>query len=146
MRTNEAYNICHKARKTKKQIRPNKCSRCNVECKPHGHHTDYDKPLEVIWLCPKCHKEEHKKYGQGKNFEASPPKCHSGHIIRIGMNIKLERTRQKMTQGDLALKANISQNTLCQIEGDNQSPNIETLEKIAAGLNMTVSELTKEDA
>jgi hypothetical protein len=41
-------------------IRPTHCSHCNKECKPDGHHPDYEKPLEVIWLCRKCHKDLHK--------------------------------------------------------------------------------------
>lgn len=40
--------------------RPTKCDRCEVHCKPHGHHDDYDKPLEVVWLCRKCHGKEHR--------------------------------------------------------------------------------------
>ena len=28
--------------------------------KAHAHHPDYDRPLDVIWLCPKHHKEAHK--------------------------------------------------------------------------------------
>lgn len=31
------------------------CSREDV----HAHHRDYSKPLEVIWLCPKCHQRLH---------------------------------------------------------------------------------------
>jgi hypothetical protein len=26
-----------------------------------AHHPDYDKPLEVEWLCPRCHGERHRK-------------------------------------------------------------------------------------
>jgi len=27
------------------------CQICFVPCKPHGHHEDYSKPLEVLWCC-----------------------------------------------------------------------------------------------
>jgi hypothetical protein len=40
-------------------IRPDKCSKCGVRCKPHGHHEDYTKPLEVVWLCASCHQRRH---------------------------------------------------------------------------------------
>jgi hypothetical protein len=43
-------------------IRPEKCSRCFIECKAEGHHHDYTKPLEVIWLCHSCHRREHRKH------------------------------------------------------------------------------------
>lgn len=29
------------------------------ELKVHGHHPDYDRPLEVVWLCPVHHAETH---------------------------------------------------------------------------------------
>ena len=35
------------------------CEICN-DIKSHGHHEDYNKPLEVHWLCDKHHKEVHK--------------------------------------------------------------------------------------
>jgi hypothetical protein len=28
--------------------------------KAHAHHPDYDRPLDVVWLCPQHHKEAHK--------------------------------------------------------------------------------------
>lgn len=42
-----------------KLIRPTQCSNCEKQCKPEGHHNDYNKPLEVIWLCKQCHENIH---------------------------------------------------------------------------------------
>jgi DNA-binding CsgD family transcriptional regulator len=36
-------------------FRPGKCQECDSECVPHGHHNDYSKPLQIVWLCSKCH-------------------------------------------------------------------------------------------
>ena len=36
------------------------CCRCGSE-KTVAHHEDYDKPLEVMWLCQPCHKQRHKE-------------------------------------------------------------------------------------
>ena len=36
------------------------CIRCGKE-KSEAHHEDYDKPLEVMWLCTPCHKQRHKE-------------------------------------------------------------------------------------
>jgi len=41
-------------------IRPDCCSKCGIGCKPQGHHHDYDLPLDVTWLCTKCHGLEHR--------------------------------------------------------------------------------------
>ncbi len=41
--------------------RPDKCSKCLKKCKPHGHHEDYNKPLEIRWLCKVCHNHVHGK-------------------------------------------------------------------------------------
>ena len=41
-------------------VRSTTCSECGD---PHdriqGHHEDYDKPLDVVWLCPSCHGKRH---------------------------------------------------------------------------------------
>jgi len=39
--------------------RPSECSNCNKPCKPDAHHDDYNKPLEVSWLCRRCHLIHH---------------------------------------------------------------------------------------
>ena len=36
------------------------CCQC-AETKSLAHHEDYDKPLDVMWLCQPCHKQRHKE-------------------------------------------------------------------------------------
>lgn len=36
------------------------CAVCGSTERIHGHHDDYSKRLEVIWLCPKHHGERHR--------------------------------------------------------------------------------------
>jgi hypothetical protein len=45
--------------KTGKLIKPTKCSDCNEEKFLQGHHEDYSKPLNLIWLCTTCHHKKH---------------------------------------------------------------------------------------
>lgn len=40
--------------------RPKNCSKCLKECKPQAHHDNYNKPLNVRWLCIDCHNEFHR--------------------------------------------------------------------------------------
>ena len=40
-------------------VKPSKCSVCGKKATIQGHHPDYAKPLEVIWVCPKCHTKIH---------------------------------------------------------------------------------------
>ncbi len=43
--------------------RPKKCQICGLEFDYplDGHHEDYSKPLDVIWLCKFCHKRIHQQ-------------------------------------------------------------------------------------
>ena len=41
--------------------KPKKCEVCKKVKPTQGHHKDYNKPLEVIWLCTSCHANTHAK-------------------------------------------------------------------------------------
>jgi hypothetical protein len=55
-----ARQIYRRAVESGRLVPPDSCSRCgSTDRAIHGHHTDYDRPLDVVWLCWKCHCEEH---------------------------------------------------------------------------------------
>lgn len=42
-------------------IKPLVCSMCGAEGIIHGHHEDYKKPFDVVWVCPCCHGDIHRE-------------------------------------------------------------------------------------
>jgi hypothetical protein len=42
------------------------CERCG-KLEAQMHHPDYNKPFDVIWLCPLCHKQEHERIRDERN-------------------------------------------------------------------------------
>lgn len=59
VRRQRAHNAVSRAIKAGALLR-SPCIRCG-EKKSVAHHEDYDKPLEVMWLCQPCHKQRHKE-------------------------------------------------------------------------------------
>lgn len=46
-----------------KLIKPSNCSNCTLSTKLQAHHPDYEKRLDVEWLCGNCHGLRHRKDG-----------------------------------------------------------------------------------
>lgn len=38
------------------------CSLCGASKNVHGHHKNYSRPLDVTWLCAKCHHRLHATF------------------------------------------------------------------------------------
>lgn len=62
-----AHSVVERAIKNGRLTNPGKCSTCGYSGKfddgrtaIQAHHNDYNKPLEVRWLCQKCHHEWHR--------------------------------------------------------------------------------------
>jgi hypothetical protein len=47
----------------KRLVRPDRCEKCGTkpEYTIEGHHEDYNKPLDVMWLCRPCHARRHSE-------------------------------------------------------------------------------------
>lgn len=48
-----------RALKSGKLAKPSMCTICGGNLPLEGHHVDYNKPLEVIWVCKQCHENIH---------------------------------------------------------------------------------------
>jgi len=57
-----ARTILNNAVSRGKMLRPLNCEQCEQELPVQGHHEDYSKPLDVIWLCVPCHGKAHRHY------------------------------------------------------------------------------------
>lgn len=55
-----AHRLTHKAIRLGQLVRQ-PCEKCGAQ-RADAHHSDYAKPLEVRWLCRRCHNHLHEKY------------------------------------------------------------------------------------
>jgi len=69
------HNLFEEAIERGKIIPKNKCEKCgeqkifrNGRRGIEAHHSDYNKPFDVMWLCRQCHYEWHKK-NKAKRYE-----------------------------------------------------------------------------
>lgn len=55
----------HAALRSGKLKKPKTCSKCNKSSENiEAHHSNYDKPMQVVWVCTSCHNKMHPR-GKG---------------------------------------------------------------------------------
>jgi RNA polymerase sigma factor (sigma-70 family) len=69
-------------------LKPETCSQCGNGGKINAHHEDYDKPLDVVWLCNCCHLRLH----HGIPFDAP--------LIRWSGDSRLDIMAKRMLEGN----------------------------------------------
>lgn len=57
-----AHRLLNQAVRSGRIVRPAVCSSCGETSSRtlHGHHEDYAKPYDVVWLCHQCHGKQHR--------------------------------------------------------------------------------------
>lgn len=63
----KAHQAIHSATRNGIIVKLDECELCSSSLGIEGHHDDYDKPLEVRWLCSKCHPIWHAEHGEALN-------------------------------------------------------------------------------
>lgn len=66
----DAHDITERAIETGELVRPSTCEACGGSGEPfadgrspiQAHHCDYNKPLDVMWLCQACHHDWHRRF------------------------------------------------------------------------------------
>lgn len=113
----KAHQILSWAVQSKKIIRPNRCSKCNKSSSLgiiQAHHSDYSKPLDVIWLCCTCHRGAHRKkfciHGHKLDAEniyirldrgtRSCKKCANNATKRYQKKIEIKNVRENICPAD----------------------------------------------
>ncbi len=64
-------------------------------------------------------------------------------VQKFGQNMKRIREAKKMSQGDIYRATKIERAYISNLEAGKQNPTLETMEKIARALGVSVSDLTK---
>ncbi|KXZ15327.1 immunity repressor protein [Bacillus nakamurai] len=65
-------------------------------------------------------------------------------MTSVGQKIKALRKKSKLTQVELAELANMSRSYLADIERDRYKPSLTTIERLAAALNINVTEIVAD--
>lgn len=87
---------------------PAPCERCGKQLNDngvrqiHAHHEDYSRPLDVVWLCAKCHGERHVEIRESVDVPEKARKL-IDHLVYYGMTTaeigeRIGRTAESVRQ------------------------------------------------
>lgn len=53
------------------RLKPQPCERCGYSIGVQAHHEDYSRPLDVTWLCTRCHGQRHREINEERRRSAA---------------------------------------------------------------------------
>lgn len=112
--------------------RPDTCEGCGRAVDVEAHHHDYDRPLDVTFLCVPCHRGEHA----GQERDIGPYVGYMGKVDpdTIGGRVRARRIELRMTQEDLADVMDTHAPAISYYETGTNDPRAESLKKLAEAL------------
>ena len=113
--------------------RPKKCQQCETtSANLHAHHSDYSKPMDVLWLCASCHSKLHGMGGVCVGIEKTFAKGESHGRAKLNRT-QVDEIRRASSAGEskrfLGRKYGVSESLIrliCnrKIWKDNQLPHV----------------------
>jgi hypothetical protein len=82
-------------------LKPGRCQQCKKTVRAdclHGHHSDYHRPYDVVWLCTGCHGKRHlvEAYARNSNPEKIRRQIESIRLTReTGVTTNVRRLMAK---------------------------------------------------
>lgn len=120
MTKQEAYRKVRSAIATGKLKRPRKCQRCgqhDIKCSDgrtriQAHHHDYSKPLDVEWICIKCHAQITPRAPTFKNLVLLGE---SNGFAKLNNKLVLKIIKSKKNGVELAKELNLDSTTIYRV-------------------------------
>lgn len=94
-------------------VRPDRCEECGEVGQIDAHHPDYDRPLDVEFLCKQCHYERHSR--GGGSFEGSIGFISGPDLIRAteaSVSVEMVERRTNFGRTDVLIRP---------VEGDGEA-------------------------
>lgn len=116
-----------------KLTRPLNCSICGVSgVRIEGHHTDYSKPLDVVWLCIMCHGKQHRRPGEARKVPM--------RVWEAAIAVLKETDNPAIMWGDIRLLHMVAEKLGWEHEGP------KTTDRVMSALSASPGQLIKSKA